>query len=138
MAARDLYHYSVKHALLKDGWTITDDPLEMTFLGIAMYIDLATEKVFAAEKDGKKIAVEIKSFLGSSLSTNFHEALGQYMKYLDALENLEPERKLYLAIPIDIYDTFFTSAYGVHVIKKFNLKLIVYKPTLEVISQWIH
>jgi len=27
MPALDLYHDTVKNALIKDGWTITDDPL---------------------------------------------------------------------------------------------------------------
>ncbi|MGH7999083.1 MAG: element excision factor XisH family protein [Brasilonema sp.] len=29
MPVRDRYHQSVKNALIKDGWTITDDPLHL-------------------------------------------------------------------------------------------------------------
>ena len=29
MPARDKFHDTVKHALIKDGWTITHDPLYM-------------------------------------------------------------------------------------------------------------
>ena len=29
MAKRDLYHNHVKHALIKDGWTITHDPFPL-------------------------------------------------------------------------------------------------------------
>ena len=29
MPARDIYHNAVKNALVKDGWTITDDPLHL-------------------------------------------------------------------------------------------------------------
>ncbi len=29
MPAKDIYHDVVKQALIKDGWTITDDPLRL-------------------------------------------------------------------------------------------------------------
>lgn len=35
--AKDLFHDVVRHALEKDGWTITDDPLFLRFGGIEMY-----------------------------------------------------------------------------------------------------
>ena len=47
------------------------------FRGVKLEIDLAAEKVLAAQKAGKKIAVEIKSFLNTSVITDFHAALGQ-------------------------------------------------------------
>ncbi len=31
MPARDTFHDSVRHALVKDGWTITHDPYTLTF-----------------------------------------------------------------------------------------------------------
>jgi hypothetical protein len=39
--------------------------------GVEMYVDLGAEKIIAAEKDGKKIAVEIKSFIGRPIFLNF-------------------------------------------------------------------
>ncbi len=54
----------VKKALIKDGWTITDDPLTLKFGNTELYVDLGAEKVLAAEKEGQKIAVEVKSFFG--------------------------------------------------------------------------
>ena len=50
--AKDLFHQAVKTALIKDGWTITSDPLIIRIDRIKLEIDLAAEKVFAAEKDG--------------------------------------------------------------------------------------
>jgi hypothetical protein len=96
MAAKDIFHDVVKIALQKDGWTITDDPLHIRLGGVIdMYIDLGAEKVIAAEKAGRKIAVEIKSFLGPSTLTEFHLALGQFMNYRYAIEDTEPDRVLY-------------------------------------------
>jgi hypothetical protein len=59
MSAKDKFHDTVKKALQKDGWVITDDPLYIPLERITgMYIDLAAEKLVAAEKDNRKIAVE--------------------------------------------------------------------------------
>lgn len=49
-----------------DGWTITDDPFEVSSLIADLKVDLAAEKIIAAEKGPDKIAVEIKSFLEKS------------------------------------------------------------------------
>jgi hypothetical protein len=38
MPARDIYHDTVKNALLKDSWTITDDPLHLKWKQICMWI----------------------------------------------------------------------------------------------------
>ncbi|WP_442940851.1 element excision factor XisH family protein [Nostoc sp.] len=63
MPAKDIFHNTVKTALEKDKWTITDEHLFIQVEDIDFYIDLTAERILAAEKTGKKIAVEIKSFL---------------------------------------------------------------------------
>jgi hypothetical protein len=75
MPARNIYHESVKKALLKDGWTITNDPLRLKWGAKDMYVDLGAEKVLTAEKGGRKIAVEIKSFIGPSELYDIENAL---------------------------------------------------------------
>jgi len=62
MPAKDLFHNTVKTALDKDGWNITDENLFIQVEDIDFYIDLAAERLLAAEKTGQKIAVEIKLF----------------------------------------------------------------------------
>ena len=128
----------VKNALTKDGWTITEDPLYISFGGVELYVDLGAEKIIGAEKEGQKIAVEIKSFVGTSTIHEFHTALGQYLNYRLALEEQNPERTLYLAIPEDTYLGFFTLQFGQTVIERFQLKLIVYHIEKEEIVQWVH
>jgi hypothetical protein len=66
MPAADVYHNVVKNALIKDGWTITHDPYTLTFGQRNVFVDLGAERLVAAEKGQEKIAVEIKSFLGTS------------------------------------------------------------------------
>lgn len=72
------------------------------------YIDLGAEKLIAAEKGNEKIAVEVKSFIGASETTEFSTALGQFLKHQFALEETEPDRKLYLAVPNDVAQSFFS------------------------------
>jgi len=124
--------------LTKDGWTITEDPLYITFGGVDFYVDLGAERIIGAEKEGQKIAVEIKSFAGTSTIYEFHTALGQYLNYRLALEEQDPERTLYLAIPRDTYFGFFTLRFGRTALERFQLKLIVYHIEKEEIVQWIN
>jgi len=49
MPVRDIHHYNVKKALIKDGWTITHDPLRLSFGGKDMYVDLGAEHGIANE-----------------------------------------------------------------------------------------
>lgn len=105
--ARDLFHNVVKTALEKDGWRITHDPYSLRYGVADIYIDLAAEEDIAAEKDGRKTAVEVKSFAGGSTISEFHTALGQFLNYRIALEaSDEPDRVLYLAVPTDTYRMF--------------------------------
>jgi CRISPR/Cas system-associated exonuclease Cas4 (RecB family) len=81
MAAKDLFHEAVRRGLEKDQWMITDDPLELEWEEVKVKIDLAAERLIAAERGGEKIAVEIKSFIGTSAISDFHTALGQFLNY---------------------------------------------------------
>ena len=107
--------------------------------GVAdIYIDLAAEEAIAAEKEGRKIAVEIKSFVGGSTISEFHIALGQFLNYRVALEvSDEPERILYLAVPKDTYQMFLVFEPAKTIIKRYQVRLIVYNPAQKVIEQWI-
>ena len=136
MAAKDRFHDAVKQALQKEEWVITADPLILKIDQVKFEIDLAAEKVFAAEKAGQKIAVEIKSFLNTSAITDFHSALGQFLNYRLGLQMNEPDRILYLAIPLDIFESFFQERFTQEAVRQYQVKLIVYEPVQEVIIEW--
>src|SRR2546430_10502525 len=75
MPAQDIYHDAVLRALTADGWMITHDPLSLSYGGRDLYVGLGAERTtIAAERDGQKIAIEIKSFLGSSPVRDLEEA----------------------------------------------------------------
>jgi len=54
MPARDAYHDQVRHALERDGWTITHDPLRLKVRRRKLYVDLGAERFLAAEKRASK------------------------------------------------------------------------------------
>ncbi len=137
MSAKDIFHEAVKQALKKEQWIITDDPLKFKFGNVNFQVDLGAEKLVAAERAGEKIAVEIKSFLNPSAITDFYAALGQFLSYRLALKATEPERVLYLAVPIDAYRTFFQLEFTQTAVQIYQVLLVVYDPVHEVIVQWI-
>jgi len=134
--AKDLFHDVLKTALIKDGWQITDDPLFLKVGGVDFFIDLGAEKLLAAERDGKKIAVEIKSFINTSSIADFHLAIGQFINYRVALKATDPERQLFLAVPDIAYNTFFQKEFPRMVIEQYQLELFVYDIENEVIVLW--
>ncbi|MCA6502616.1 MAG: element excision factor XisH family protein, partial [Pseudanabaena sp.] len=138
MSRKDTFHNIVRHALEKDGWTITHDPLLLRYELGNLYIDLGAEKILAAEREGQKIAIEVKSFLQNSAVSEFHTALGQFISYRMLLAEQYPEHTLYLAVPLDTYTSFFATQLAQGIISSQQLKLIIYKPQQEVIEQWLN
>ncbi len=112
MPARDIYHDAVKKALVKDGWTITHDPLILKWGLKDLYVDLGAERLLAAEKEGRKIAVEVKSFVGESEVDDLEDAVGEFILYHDILNRTEPDRVLYLAVRQAIYVDVFEEPIG--------------------------
>jgi XisH protein len=134
--AKDRFHEAVRTALEKEGWVITADPYELSVGDVDFEIDLAAE-MLAAERAGEKIAVEIKSFIGRSNVAAFHTALGQFINYQFALEEFDPQRKLYLAVPRSIYSSFFQRRFVRSVVERAQIRLLVYDEKQEIITQWL-
>jgi hypothetical protein len=136
--AKDIFHKQVKSALMKDGWTITHDPFTLRISeAIKLQIDLAAESAIAAERNSDKIAIEIKSFIADSDISEFHTALGQYLNYRQALEEQEPDRTVYLAVPVETYKNFFLLPFIQRTLQRYSVQLIIYDPDKEEIRQWI-
>lgn len=134
--ARDRYHDLIRHLLEKEGWSITHDPLYVRTALAKLEIDLGAEKLIGAEKEGKKIAVEVKSFVGHSKMQDLYQALGQYGYYLPALRRQEPDRVLYLAIPQIAYEFFFQDPIAEEIVDTHKLKFLVYSKRTESLVTW--
>jgi hypothetical protein len=137
MPAKDIYHNIVKNALIKDGWTITHDPLALKWGAKDLYVDLGAERFLAAERAGRKIAVEIKSFVSPSQVQDLRNALGQYVLYHDILARTEPDRMLYLAVRKAVFIDLFEEPIGRLMLENQRVRLIVFDSRAEVIVKWI-
>jgi hypothetical protein len=136
--AKDYFHSLVKAALIQEGWDVTHDPLEIKVGGVDMEIDLGAERIIAAERQGQKIAVEVKSFLaGTSAISEFHRALGQFINYRAALKSEAPDRILYLAVPYIAFNTFFQLDFPKSRIEENQVNLLVYDIKSQKYLLWI-
>jgi hypothetical protein len=136
MPARDLYHDAVKTALIKDGWDILADPYRIQYKDVDLYADLAAERPIAIEREGQKIVVEIKSFVGRSLMTDFHLAVGQYNVYKMLLQETAPEYDLYFAIDDITYSNFFKREGIEFLVRSSQIKFFVVNIDEQEVVQW--
>lgn len=133
----DIFHDNVIKALEKDKWKITDDPLTLS-LGIrSIFVDLGAEKVIGATKNNKRIAVEIKSFLGQSLLVELEKTLGQYDIYKFSLDQQDPERILYLAISAQIYSLLQSEPVLLKILEIKKMNLLIFNSELDEVSLWL-
>lgn len=137
MPAKDLYHETVKNALVKDGWTITHDPLTLEVANTRLFVDLGAEQVIGAEKGLRKIAVEIKTFRGASEMKDLEQAIGQYVLYRIFLRRVEPDRELYLAVPQDVVEEVFSEEYGQGFLQEEQGKLFGFDIESEEVTEWL-
>lgn len=93
--------------LEREAYRVTHDPYVLRKYDPKWELDFGAEKVIAAEQGSLKIAVEVKSYFEDSFAHAFHGILGQYLNYRLALSYIEPERKMILAVPEDIYHQEF-------------------------------
>jgi hypothetical protein len=139
LPAKNLYHGAVVHALTADGWTITHDPLTITFGGKDLFVDRGAERTaIAAERAGQRIAAEIQSFLNRSPVRDLQEAVGQFDIYRAILEETEPERLLCLAVPRRVHESLLTESFGRLIIARLNLRILVFDEQEEKVIQWIN
>lgn len=138
MPAKDIFHDPVKVALQKDGWTILRENfrVQVDDEGLAMFVDLTAEMLISAEKTGRKIAVEVKSFQAESNLYQFHAALGQFLNCRAALRDVMPDFLLYLAVPLEVYNDLFRLKFIQQRLEEHDVKLIVFQPYTEEITLW--
>jgi len=135
--ARDIYHDVVVQALTADGWVITDDPLRLAYGARDVYVDLAAELPIAAEREGRRIAVEVKSFIGASNIRELELAVGQFVLYREILARVDAQRQLYLAVSINIHESLFLEPIGQLMVETQSLRLLVFDSTIARIKRWI-
>ena len=134
--AKDILHEVVRQVLELDGWKITHDPLELREYDPEWAVDFGAEKIIAAERGLEKIAVEVKSFRETSFAHEFHGILGQYLNYRSGLKRVAPDRALFLAVPIEIFESEFSRKGIANSVSDYQMNLIIYDPNSKAIEQW--
>ncbi|MFN5726267.1 MAG: XisH family protein [Pseudanabaena sp.] len=125
MPARDSIHETVKEAVIKDGWEITDDPYVISYGDRFLFVDLGASGFIGLQQGNKQIAIEIKQFRGQSQVNDLEQAIGQYSLYRILLNQIDPERDLYLAISEATYNDIFDEPIGKLAIAEIPLKLVI-------------
>ena len=138
MPAKNVYHDAVIRALNADGWTITHDPLTLSYGGKDLFVDLGAERVtLAAVKGTEQIAVEVQSFLSPSPVRDLQEAVGQFEIYRAVLTEIEPDRSLYLAVPRRVYDGLLSEPLGHLIVARVQLRLLVFDEQKAKVVKWV-
>jgi XisH protein len=144
MAQRDSIHNAVKQSLIKDGWVITDDPYVIAYGERFLFVDLGAEETgeavsnfIGAARANLRIAVEIKELRGQSVIVELEQAIGQYVLYRLLLNQIEPDRSVYLAVPEKAYRELFTEPIGELVISDLPLQLLVIDVEQAEVKKWI-
>lgn len=137
MPVRDSIHEPVKQAFIKDGWEITYDPYVISYGERFLFVDLGASSMIGIRQGTKDIAIEIKEFRGQSQIADLEQAIGQYTLYRLLLNQVDPEREVYLAIPEETYNDIFSEPIGKLAIAQLSLKLVIVNLAKQEISQWI-
>lgn len=66
-----------------------------------------------------------------------HKALGQFQTYAFALRKQEPDRLLYLAIPVRVYEDFFSLPFIKELVEFYKLNILVFDPEKKSLEKWI-
>jgi hypothetical protein len=135
--AKDLYHGTVRQVLLKDGWSILKEDYELQYGDDSLYPDFAAERSIVAARGMRQILVEVKSFLGRSFIADLQSAIGQYAMYQNVIEAEGLAFRLYLAIPLVVYEERFQSPLAQLMLNRGAVNLLVFDAEQEVVNQWI-
>lgn len=136
MSAKDAIHDAVRNALVKDGWTITEDPYRIRYQGDRLYADLAAEKVIAAERGPDRIAVEIKTFGGPSVLYDFEQAMGQFLLYQTVMEETDPGRRIVLGVSDIGYKALQSEPSVLLTLERRHIPLVVIALDTEEVVRW--
>ncbi|MGH7173723.1 MAG: element excision factor XisH family protein [Gemmataceae bacterium] len=139
MPARNVHHGAVIQALQADGWTITHDPLLIPYGDRRLFVDLGAERAtLGAERGGERIVVETASFLADSAVRDLQETVGQFVVYRAILSQIEPDRRLYLAVTTGTYDSVLSEPVRELVAAEVHLRVLVFDSHEQKVIRWIN
>jgi XisH protein len=138
MPAIDSCEQNVVNALLKEGWEVVNRPYPIPWSPDLKYV-FADFRIQSIEQPSRQlIVVEVKCFPNNrQMLAEFYGAIGQYLFYQTALEILQLDEPLFLAIPEVIYSGLFQFPIIQSIIRKVGVKLIVVNVDTEEVIRWL-
>ena len=137
MPTQDLYHDIVRDALRKDGWRITHTALQLKARAESRTRELWEGPWLIADKDERKVAVAVSSFVGRSNLADITQMWGQLELSRPQLHTMDSDRVVYMAVRQATYHACFGGTEGELLLEKEHMQLIVFDPRAEVIVQWV-
>jgi hypothetical protein len=137
MPTQDLYHDIVRDALRKDGWRITHTALQLKARAESRTRELWEGPWLIADKDERKVAVAVSSFVGRSNLADLTQMWGQLELSRPQLHTMDSDRVVYMAVRQATYHACFGGTEGDLLLEKEHMQLIVFDPRAEVIVQWV-
>jgi XisH protein len=122
-------------ALEKDGWTVEPHPIQIVTELRDYYVDIEASRYANGSRQTILLA-EVNCFPDPRTTVQIYIALGQYIAYRAILDELGRITPIYLAIPDDVYDTFFEVAIK-RAIRDNHIKLIIVNLAMEKVVQWM-
>jgi hypothetical protein len=130
---KDILHDAFVRALIKAGGTILNEQVLIKIPKRRLWVDIR------ALRNGLRILIEVKSFGYDGTSIAYlASAIGKYLLYQAVLEHIGNDTPLFLAVPTFAYEGILSETIGQVVIQKAKVKLIVFDPEREEITQWIN
>jgi hypothetical protein len=69
---------------------------------------------------------------------DLQEALGAYVMYRVVLEETDPDRRLFLAVPMRAWEGIFAERLGQLMLEKMKLRMIIFDVKKRRIVKWIN
>ncbi len=134
MPVKDYYHDVVARALIKDGWTITDEQVKVIVDERNLYIDLEATK----DSTGLIILVEVKELddVRSPIEA-LANAVGKYFLYRTSLDDKGINTPLYLAMSVAAYHRILSETIGKLAVGHGRISLLIFDPEQEEVVRWI-
>lgn len=132
MPAKDAYHNAVVNALIRGEWTIVQQQFYFR-LGKRLLVP----DILAWRDDVQYVFLEVKGFDNTqSQVTQLHNAIGQYLNYRAALEVIQIDIPIYLAVPVAAYEGILSEPLGEIILQRYEIKLMVIDVEKEEIVLW--
>ena len=134
MPAKDHYHDIVVNALRKAGWTQITEQVAIIVADRRLWIDIRAAK----EAEQFAILIEVKGFENMPSPVEYlAQATGKYALYRAALDYLQINLPLYMAVPDAAYRGILSEEIGKQTLRRAGVRLLVFDPEREEIMAWI-